>query len=149
MGNYISLDRKSRNTLDVLSREIRNATGVVAFNTNLPARWLTLTNASQATVVTLTYDSNARTLVMTKTGQAAQTYLTECERWDFALFSRAPLLSTNNITFYSATNTTGVMDVTLCKLISMSWKCSRTVLGSKFNTESVQTAQIVMRNKVN
>ncbi len=149
MGNYISLDRKSRNTLDVLSREIRNATGVVAFNTNLPARWLTLTNASQATAVTLTYDSNARTLVMTKTGQAAQTYLTECERWDFGLFSRAPLLSTNNITFYSATNTTGVMDVTLCKLISMSWKCSRTVLGSKFNTESVQTAQIVMRNKVN
>ena len=149
MGNYINLDSKSRNSLDVLSREIRNATGVVAFYTNLPVRWLTLTNASQAKAVTLTYNSNARTLVMTKTGQAAQTFLTECERWDFALYSRAPLLSTNNITFYSATNTTGTLDVTLCKLINMSWKCSRTILGSKFNTESVQTAQIVMRNKVN
>ena len=29
----------------------------------------------------------------------------------------------------------------------MTWKCSRTILGQKANTESVQTAQVVLRNK--
>jgi len=28
----------------------------------------------------------------------------------------------------------------------VSWKCSRTILGAKINTESVQTAKIVLRN---
>jgi hypothetical protein len=32
------------------------------------------------------------------------------------------------------------------KLISVSWRCSRTILGAKVNTESVQTAQICIRN---
>jgi hypothetical protein len=37
--------------------------------------------------------------------------------------------------------------VGLCKLISVSWICSRTILGSKMNTESVQTAKIVIRKQ--
>ncbi len=49
--------------------------------------------------------------------------------------------------FYPATNSSGVYDPSICKLINMSWKCSRTILGSKMNTESVQTAQVVLRNK--
>jgi hypothetical protein len=149
IGNYVNLDCKSRNTLDVLSREIRNATAVVSFQTNLPIRSLTLTNATLGKTISLTYNATARTLVFTKTGQPAQTFLTECDRWDFALYSRAPVLSSNNITFHFATNAAGALDVKFCKLINMSWKCSRTIIGSKQNTESVQTAQIVLRNKVN
>jgi hypothetical protein len=38
-------------------------------------------------------------------------------------------------------------DVSTCKLISVSWVCSRTILGSKINTESVQTAKIVIRKE--
>jgi hypothetical protein len=30
--------------------------------------------------------------------------------------------------------------------VDVSWKCSRQILGEKVNTESVQTAKIVMRN---
>jgi len=41
------------------------------------------------------------------------------------------------------------VDINACKLINMTWKCSRTIFGSKRNTESIQTAQIVLRNKVN
>jgi hypothetical protein len=49
--------------------------------------------------------------------------------------------------FFPATNSAGAYDLSVCKLINMTWKCSRTVLGSKLNTESVQTAQVVLRNK--
>ena len=43
--------------------------------------------------------------------------------------------------FYSASNNPAI-----CKLVSVSWRCSRTILGQKVNTESVQTAKIVIRN---
>ena len=49
--------------LDTISKEIRNATALVTYTTNS----LVLTNASAGTRTTLTYDSTAKTLVMTKT----------------------------------------------------------------------------------
>lgn len=148
MGNYIDLDDQSRNTVDIIGREIRDSSGVVAFQTNLPTQWLKLTNAMSGTTCTLTYDSNSRTLIFQKTGQPAQTNLTQCDQWSFALYDRAPVVTSNNISFHAATNGVGQLDPTFCKLINMTWKCSRTILGAKLTTESMQTAQIVLRNKV-
>jgi hypothetical protein len=139
VANYQNLDAKSTVALDTISKEIRNATAVIATNSVS----LTLTNASAATFTKLTYNSTARTLVMTKTGQAAVTNLTGCDSWSFALYNRVPTPSSTNITFTTAGSLAEI------KLISMTWKCSRTVLGSRMNTESVQTAQVVLRNKVN
>jgi hypothetical protein len=51
------------------------------------------------------------------------------------------------LVFYPATNNAGALDLTICKVINMNWKCSRAILQQKINTESVQTAQIVLRNK--
>jgi len=147
MVNYTDLDSKSRYALDVISREIRQANSVLSFQTNLPVKTLTLTNASDATAITFTYDSNARTVVMSKTGQADLTALTECDRWDFSLYQRTPYVTATNISYYPATNTAGVLTVSLCKLINLSWKCSRNIFAQKVNTESVQAAQIVLRTK--
>lgn len=144
MANYTDLDTKSRYALDVISREIRQASSVLSFQTNLS---LTLTNASQNAIVTLTYDPNARTVVMSKTGQADLTALSECDRWNFSLYQRTPYITATNVLYYPATNTAGVLDVRLCKLINLSWKCSRTIFAQKVNTESVQAAQIVLRSK--
>ena len=137
MGNYQNLDRYSCNCLDVLSREIRNSTAVASYTTNQ----LVLTNAILGQSVTVTYNSGSHTLVLKKTGQPAQTNLLGCDSWSFSLYNRAPNISTNTITFNATTSAAN------CKLIQMNWKCSRTILGSKLNTESVQTAQIVLRNK--
>jgi len=147
MVNYTDLDSKSRYALDVISREIRQANSVLSFQTNLPVKTLTLTNASDATAITFTYDSNARTVVMSKTGQADLTALTECDRWDFSLYQRTPYVTATNISYYPATNTAGVLTVSLCKLINLSWKCSRNIFAQKVNTESAQAAQIVLRTK--
>lgn len=137
MGNYQSLDRYSCNCLDVLSREIRNSTAVASYTTNQ----LVLTNTILGQGVTITYNSTNHVLILKKTGQPAQTNLLGCDNWSFSLYNRAPNISTTNIAFNAAANAAD------CKLIQMNWKCSRTILGSKLNTESVQTAQIVLRNK--
>jgi hypothetical protein len=145
--NYTDLEGKSRYALDVISREIRQANAVLAFQTGLPVKSLTLTNADQNAQIILSWDSNARILTLDKTGQPTLTALTECDRWDFSLYQRTPLITATNVIFYPATNSAGVIDPSLCKLINLTWKCSRQIMTKQVNTESVQAAQIVLRNK--
>jgi len=146
MSNYTDLDTKSRNALDLMSREIRQASRVTDFHNSGSTRWLQVTNANEGTATTYTWNASSRTLVCQKTGQPDQVYLTECDRWDFSLYQRAPQKG-GSYGFFPATNTAGAYDLSICKLVNMTWKCSRTILGSKLNTESVQTAQVVLRNK--
>ena len=146
IGNYVDLDNKSRSALDLMSRDIREATGVTGFQDKGPTKFLTLTNTLRGTATTYTWSEAAQTLVCQKSREPDQVLLTECDRWDFTLFQRFPQKAGTYV-FFPATNTAGGYDLTICKLINMSWKCSRTILGSKLNTESVQTAQLVLRNK--
>lgn len=143
--NYTDLDTKSRYALDVISREIRQASAVTSLQTNNNS--ISLTNPIQATVVTLTYDPTARTVTLSKTGMPDATVLRECDRFNIGLYQRTPIVTSTNLSFYQATNTSGVLDRNLCKLISISWKCSRQIMAQKVNTESVQAAQIVLRSK--
>jgi hypothetical protein len=142
--NYSDLDTKSRYGLDIISREVRQAQALTAFQTNTS---LSFTNPRTAIAVTLRYNPTNHTVVMAKTGQPTLTVLTECDRWAFSLYQRTPSVTATNISFVPATNSTGVLDVSLCKLISFSWKCSRTIMTQKVNTESVQSAMVVLRNK--
>jgi len=145
--NYTDLETKSRYALDLISREIRQSQAVLSFQTNLAVQSITLTNADQAATISLSYDPAARTVTLQKTGQSDSTILKECDRWDVALFQRSPLFTATNVVFYYATNSAGATDTRICKLISLSWKCSRFVAGQKLTTESVQAAQVVLRNK--
>ena len=143
MSNYAEMSSKSRRALDVMARDIRQATIVLSFNTNLPIKSLKLSTYDLAGPCTVTYswDSTARVLTCAKVDNAnnltTTTNLTGCDFWTFNLFQRTP---TNAYTFYPTT------DLRLCKLINMSWKCSRTILGKKVNTEDVMTAEVVLRN---
>ena len=147
IANYSDLDSKSRYALDVIGRELRQATTVTGLQTTSTNTVLTLTNATAATVDVLTYDTNKRTITLARTGQPNLVALTECDRFDVNLFQRTPLVTATNITFYPATNTSGVLTLSLCKLVSLDWKCSRQILAQKVNTESVQAAEFVLRNK--
>ena len=147
LNNYTDLDCKSRYALDLISRELRQATAVADLQTNGTINWLTLTNGIQGATVTLTYNANQRTVTLTKTGRQPLTALTECDQWNIGLYQRTPCVTATNIFFYPATNSNGVIDKSLCKLVSLSWKCSRTIMAQKVNTESVQAAQIVLRSK--
>jgi hypothetical protein len=144
MNNYVDMDSASRNTLDMVGRDIRDASGLLAFTNTSTLKSLTFTNSITQQTTTLVYDANAQTLVVYQTGQPAETNLTQCYQWNFSLYTRAPDTNafSTNIVFYSTTN------ASLCKVVDLTWECSRTVLGVKMNSENVETAQIVLRNKV-
>jgi prepilin-type N-terminal cleavage/methylation domain-containing protein len=148
MGNYSDLDRNSRKAVDLLSKQIRNSSGLSSFSTNASGKFLIFTNATAGTQFSLSYDPSSRVLSYRQTGGHWQTLLTGCDQWDFSLYSKAPKLTPTNITFYAATNDAGQLDPSVCKLVNMTWKCSRNIFGSKRNTETIQTAEIVLRNKV-
>jgi hypothetical protein len=146
MSNYTDLDAKSRKAIDLMSLDIRQATQVADFQMSGTSKWFTVTNTVLGTGSTYIWRASTRTLACQKPGQGEQVFLTECDRWDFQPYQRSPQTNGHYL-FVPATNASGAYDLSICKLINMSWQCSRTILGSKQNTESVQTAQVVLRNK--
>jgi hypothetical protein len=137
VGNYNDLNKASRQTLDRLSRDVRNASSVGNGSTTSS---LTLTNTyNGTTIITYAWDGSNQVTrtVSSSSSSSASTVLTNCDTFSFAYYQRNP---TNNLTFVSTTNPAQI------KLVSVSWRCSRQILGAKLNTESVQTANVVMRN---
>ncbi len=129
--NYDNLDNHSRSTLDAFSRDLRN-TSVVS--TLSPDR-ISVTNSLTGDYLVYFWDGS-NTLTRTFNG-VSTVMLTGCYTLLFSGYQRNP---TNNFQFVPATSPAET------KLVSVSWRCSRTILGAKINTESVQTAQICIRN---
>lgn len=137
MGNYADLDRASRHALDTMSREIREAKAVRYLGSSL-----IFTNMDNSWFYYL-WDQNNR-IVSRISGQLGvpgartERLLVGCDQFSMRVFLRNP---TNQFWFpYSAS---GQEQNT--KLVDLRWRCSRRVLN-QFNTESVQTAKIVLRN---
>ena len=129
--NYNDLNKASRNTLDVMSRDLRNTAVVTCLSTNQ----VTVTNSITGDVVNYAWDGTNR---FTRTFNGASTVmLTGCDTLIFNGYQRNP---TSNLQFVPAHTPAET------KLISVSWRCSRQILGAKINTESVQTAQNCIRN---
>jgi len=136
-ANYNDMNKTSRNALDLLSFDVRNA----AYVTNYSERALTLVNTfSNVTRITYAWDGT-NYLNRTQAGGTARVLLSGCGSFNFNYYLRVPQA---NLQFVSATNSISTNSV---KLISVSWICTRTILGSKLNTESVQTAKIAIRNE--
>jgi|ERR1043166_2011200 hypothetical protein len=135
MQNYADLDDKSRNALDYMTRDIRQVTSLTSFSTNR----LDFLDGDGVSTLTYLYDPTAATLTRIKNG-VRQTLLTGCDDLSFAMFQRNPIAGT----FNQFSNT---LDATTCKLVQVSWICSRSIMQGKVNTESVQTAKIVIRKQ--
>jgi type II secretory pathway component PulJ len=134
MGNYIDLNNTSLHALDVMSRDIREASSLQSFTTNQ----LVLRDAS-SNQLTFAWNPTVRQLTRSS-GVTTATLLKDCDYLSFDMSQRNP--TANGVMgFYSASN-----NAAICKLVSVSWRCSRTILGQTVNTESVQTAKIAMRN---
>ena len=122
IGNYCDLNRASRRTLDIMSADLRN-TAVV---TSVSSKQITVSNVLTADLISYAWDGS---------NKVTRTF--NCDYLCFSNFQRNP---TVNFQFLPATTPADT------KLISVSWRCSRQILGAKINTESVQTAQICIRN---
>lgn len=133
MYNYTDMNMDSRLAMDEIARNIRSAIGVDVQATNI----LTLTNSSGT--ITYTWTPSTSTLICDQ-GQSSSTVLTHCDSWQFSLYQRSPMTNYDNTTNSNPSAVT-------TKLLSMKWTCSRTVMGLKINTETMQEARIVVRNE--
>lgn len=138
IANYRDLDNDSRNALDVMSRDIRSMAVVTSYATNA----ISLSNID-GSKVTFNWNPGQSTFTRTYTAGGSTTpltsiLLTNCATLVFHVYSQVP---TNSFTF---PDTSG--NVFETKLIDVSWRCTRSIMGSITNSESVQTAKIVIRN---
>jgi len=145
LANYQALDQASSLAADQMSKEIREANRVVNFQNVGNDRWIELSNTNASPAYTIRYDWSAATGTLTsKRSDEADTMvlLTGCERWDFTFQQRTPLPGP---AYGFSTN---MVNQAECKIVTMTWKCSRSLAStSLINSESVQTAQIVLRNQ--
>ena len=133
MANYTTLNNQSRNASDVLAREIRSAVFVVSATTNQLVLY-----APDGTNVSYTYDAAGRSLTRTKGGMD-QTLMKDLDSFIFSLYQRPASNSSYN-QFPAATANNA-------KLVSFQWSCSRRVVGTEADSESIQTALVSLRNQ--
>lgn len=131
--NYSDLDNQSRNALDRMTREVRQVNKLLSSSSTQ----LNFEDWDGATLSYI-YSPNDQTLTRVK-GSNSDVLLTGCESLSFATFQRNPIGGTYDQYATAMPATT--------KLISVTWKCVRTILGSAVNSENVQTAKIVIRNQ--
>jgi Tfp pilus assembly protein PilW len=141
VGNYGELNQTSRYAMDVMNRDVRGAAAITAFASDGSS--MTLTNSDKSTV-RYVWDSSATTVTRTFTAgtySTSRVMLTNCDSFVLGVYKGTPTSGTGGPVFAGATNA-----LTQGKVINVSWTCSRTIRGAKQNTESVQSAQITMRN---
>lgn len=148
MGNYVDLDKSDRDALDTMTTDIRQANMVTAFTSNRMALQTTDVNTGATNTLTYMYSSANGTLlrilatqVGIVTSNLSSTIILSNispNTLSFAMFQRNPI--GGDVNQYTTTNTS------LCKVVQISWTCSKSVLGIG-NTETVQSAKVVIRKE--
>jgi Tfp pilus assembly protein PilW len=140
--NYVDLDVNSRNALDLMSTEIRQADLVTAAT----ASSLTLQTSDVGTgakhILKYAYDPDKKELTRVFDGGQPEVLLNECSFLQFGTFQRntTPSLDSGFVPVSTS-------QPNLCKVVQLTWICSRKILGKAANTESVQSAKVVIRKK--
>jgi hypothetical protein len=132
LRNCVDLDSQARIAVDRMSQEIRQANKLVSYD---PAKIVLSVGTN---TVTYAFDDNSKSLTRL-VGDRKTVLLSGCETARFDIFMRQ---ATNALydAFPAAT-------VDNAKVVQITWNCSRSVLGVKQNTESMQSAQVVIRKQ--
>lgn len=138
LTNYMDLEYRSREALDIMTRDIRGCRAMTQYASNR----IVLADAN-GQPLTIEWDPNTKVVTRTAGGQT-KVLLTGCDFLLFRIYQRNPI--PGRYDFYPATNLAGQYDPALCKLVDITWRCSRQMLGKKLHTESILTAKIVLRN---
>lgn len=132
--NYVDLDAMNKQAIDQITRDVRQANRVKSAT----ATKLVLEDSDGQELI-YEYHSASRIVTRTKSSDVS-TNLTECDRLNFSLGQRNTIGGTYEVFPVATTPDT-------IKVVNVSWLCSRTLFGRKENTESVQTARIVIRKQ--
>ena len=133
IANYVDLDAYSRKALDQLTKDVRQVNRLVSnSSTNL------VFEDSDGSTLEYVYSPSAKTLSRVKNGNT-QVLLKECGSLSFSIYQRNPIGGTYDQYPTASASTT--------KLINVTWRCTRNVMGKEFNSESVQTSKVVIRKQ--
>lgn len=138
--NYVSLDDANRLAMDQITRDVRQALSLKSCTTNSTTQKIdsiTLVDGDGADLL-YSYNRTAGTLTRTKSAKS-RVVLKGCESLAFTLGQRNAISNSYGVFPPSSPAT--------CKVIHVTWVCSRRILGQKENTDSVQTARIVIRKQ--
>ena len=131
MSNYVDMDASSRNALDHMSQEVRQAGALTEFS-SIHLKFAASPTQTNSFLV-YDWDSTSGSLTEWKTSDSTtNTLLSGCDQFAFSLYDSSFAATTN---------------LSQGKGLSVNWKCSRTILGQKSTTEDMQQALIVIRNK--
>lgn len=133
MANYVELEQQSRNTLDTISREIRQANKLTYFSDTA-----LIFEDNDGQPLYYLYSEGSGTLYKLKNSKL-DVLLEGCEYLTFSIYQRNPKQGTYD-QYPTATPVT-------CKLVQLNWKCTRENFGGNDNTEIVQSAKFVIRNQ--
>ena len=147
MGNCAVLDDQNRLASDQISREFRQATRVLRYETNDEGKELVLTNSPLGYSINYIWSAQDRTVTCQKSDQPQFTCLKDCDAWEVAFFQSIPQSSVV-VPFLPATNALGSPDLDQARLVKLSWKCSRQVRLTRSKNESEQSLQILLRNAI-
>jgi Tfp pilus assembly protein PilW len=134
MGNYMELDKNSRSALDRLTQLVREADGVTDYGDHR------VVLSYHGSTIAFEYSPQEKTLNLVNTNGTSDRLLNDCTFLDFQVFQRNPVAGT-----YDQYPVTG--DESSAKIVQVSWICSRRLIGNLLNTESVQSAKIVIRKQ--
>jgi hypothetical protein len=134
LGNYMELDKRSRNTLDRMTQIIRESDGILSWGNH------ELVLSYQTQPLSFTYKPSDKKLVMTETNGTERALLEGCDFLDFQIFQRTAIGGVYDQ--YPVT-----ADEAAAKIVQISWVCSRSLIGNLINSESVQSAKIVIRKQ--
>jgi hypothetical protein len=131
--NYVDLDGGNRIAMDTLTRDLRECNRVTACTSTLLA-----VEDSDGSAISYSYSSTTQTLTRTKNG-VSKTLLHGCDMLSFSIAQRNPVGGSYDV--YPAPSPA------TAKVVNVSWNCSRTIFGRRMNTESAQTARVVIRKQ--
>lgn len=134
ISNYMELDKNSRNALDRLTQVTREADGVMDWNSHS----VVLSYHKQQ--LSFDYSPDTQLLTMTDTNNVKSTLLDNCTFLDFQIFQRNSVGGSYDQ--YPVT-----VDESAAKIVQVSWICQRSLIGTLINSESVQSAKIVIRKQ--
>jgi Tfp pilus assembly protein PilW len=132
-GAYADMGNQSRNTLDIMSRDIRNAGHL----TNWTSTNLQFTNLDGGVLSYVYQPNGVLTYTNGSTGNSG-VLLSNCTSLTFSLFQRTP--TNGPMCFYTSSNAASA------KGIRMSFTCMKTNYQGVTSSEASESATIVMRN---
>lgn len=136
MASYPALNDQSQNATSLIAQDIRRASSVQSANGHQLV--LAVRHPEGSSTVTYNYDEATRTLTRTDNA-GAQTILTEVDSFAFSLL-RKPASDAAYSVLAPATADSA-------KLVGCSWSCSRKLAGTKVDSETIQIAPVVLRNR--